>query len=464
MALRQEVTRLFIADDVGVGKTIEALLIIRELLERRIIKRFAVLCLPHLCEQWQEEIRAKLDIDPVIIRTNTQAALDRRIQGDTSVFQYYPFQIISIDYIKSDARCNLFIQECPELLIVDEVHTCARPSGAAPTQQQRHHLLSRLAANPVRHLVLLTATPHSGKPEEFQSLLGLIHSDFAGLDLPTSSPSERKRLARHFIQRKRADVEKWMGEDTPFPRRESFEYPYQLAEEYANFFDDLLDFTRKMVVPDPSGGRFQRVRYWSALALLRGVMSSPGAGVAMLNTRLEGITLSEDNETDANPVSDTDFGFDGDYLPTQVLERADWSEYQRRQLRDFARRLDALGNARMDQKLARLAEILKDWLRDGLKPVIFCRYIETARYLGDRLPDLLRKNFPRLELRAVTSEDPDDVRRQRIEEMAPHEHRVLIATDCLSEGVNLQSLFTAVLHYDLPWNPNRLEQREGRVD
>jgi SNF2 family DNA or RNA helicase len=118
-----EATRLLIADDVGIGKTIEALLIIKELLERRIIKRFAVVCLPHLCDQWQREIREKIGMDAVIIRSSTQARLDREIVGDTSVYQYYPFQIISIDYIKSDTRRAVFIEEAPEMVVVDEAHT-----------------------------------------------------------------------------------------------------------------------------------------------------------------------------------------------------------------------------------------------------------------------------------------------------------------------------------------------------
>lgn len=131
MALRQEAVRLLIADDVGVGKTIEALLVVKEMLERRQIKRFAVLCLPHLCEQWDAEIRAKLDLEAVIIRSNTQARLDRQIQGDASVYDYYPYQVISIDFIKSAVRRDVFIEQCPELVIVDEAHTCARPTGAA---------------------------------------------------------------------------------------------------------------------------------------------------------------------------------------------------------------------------------------------------------------------------------------------------------------------------------------------
>jgi SNF2 family DNA or RNA helicase len=175
MALRQESVRLLVADDVGVGKTVESLLIVKELLERRKIKRFAVICLPHLCEQWQAEIRAKLDIEAVIIRSNTQARLDRQIQGDTSVYEYYPFQVISIDFIKSDVRRDVFVEQCPELVIVDEAHIPAPDlTGASNSQQQRYHLVSRIAAKPGQQLVLLTATPHSGKPEEFQSLLGLI--------------------------------------------------------------------------------------------------------------------------------------------------------------------------------------------------------------------------------------------------------------------------------------------------
>jgi len=473
MALRQNVVRLLIADDVGVGKTIEALLIVRELLERRKIKRFAVVCLPHLCDQWQEEIRSKLDIEAVIIRSNTQARLDRQIQGDASVYDYYPYQILSIDFIKSDVRRDVFIEQCPELVIVDETHTCARPTGASAAQQQRYYLISRIAAKPGQHLVMLTATPHSGKPEEFQSLLGLLKPEFEPLDLPNSSQTQRRELAQHFVQRKRADVEKWMGEDTPFPTRDPFEWPYDLSREYAAFFNDIIEFARKLVVLDGTK-RKKRVQYWTALALLRGVMSSPEAGVKMLNARLDKLAATDqesdvaaiedaDDEAD-NPVGDLDYGFDGDNAPTQVVEQEDWTDHQRRQLRQFADRLEKPGNIKDDQKLFAAAIVLEDWIEKGFKPVVFCRYIETAKYLGKHLEPALRKKYPKLDLRVITSEDPDDVRKQRIADMAGDKLRVLIATDCLSEGINLQELFTGVLHYDLPWNPNRLEQREGRVD
>jgi len=473
MALRQDKVRLLVADDVGVGKTIEALLIAKELLERRKIKRFAVVCLPHLCEQWQAEIRAKLDLEAVIIRSNTQARLDRQIQGDTSVYDYYPYQVISIDFIKSDTRRDVFVEQCPELMIVDEAHTCARPAGASTSQQQRYHLISRIAQKPDQQLVLLTATPHSGKPEEFHSLLGLVRPDFETIDLPSSTQPQRRELARYFVQRKRADVEKWIDELTPFPTREAFEWPYDLSPAYAQFFEAIIDFARKLIAPSSKPDGHRRVQYWTALALLRGVMSSPAAGVEMLGTRLK--TLADaagdvapppDNATpvEDNPVRDTEFGFEGDNAPTQVIERNDWSSHQRQQLRRFADQLTELTGIKNDQKLASAELILDEWLAHGFHPVVFCRYIATADYVGEQLLPLLRRKFPKLDLQVITSEIPDDLRKQRIDEMGRSPHRVLIATDCLSEGINLQEHFTGVLHYDLPWNPNRLEQREGRVD
>ena len=471
MALRQDIVRLLIADDVGVGKTVEALLVVREMMERAQVKRFAVICLPHLCDQWQQEFRSKLGIEAVIIRSNTQARLDRMIQGDASVFDYYPYQIISIDYIKADNRRRVFVEQCPELVIVDEAHTCTRPSGASKVQQQRYHLIRDLADKPDQHLILLTATPHSGKPEEFDSLLGLLKPEFETIDLPNSTRSERRTLARHFIQRQRSDVVKWMGEQTPFPKRDATECSYDLSPGYAEFFSDVVGFARKLVTPEAPGQKTKRAHYWSALGLLRGVMSSPAAGVKMLATRLDKLAVEnsearavDEDESDFNPVGDLEFGLETDNVPTQVMEQEDWTDRQRRQLRNFSRRLEAFADSEDDQKLYAASIVLEDWMLNGFHPVVFCRYIETANYLGKHLTPLLSKKIVNLNLQVVTSEDPDDVRKQRIEGMAGDRHRILVATDCLSEGVNLQDLFTAVLHYDLPWNPNRLEQREGRVD
>lgn len=462
MALRQEVTRLFIADDVGIGKTIEALLIIKELLERRIIKRFAVVCLPHLCDQWQQEIRDKIGMDAVVIRSNTQARLDREIVGDTSVYQFYPFQIISIDYIKSDIRRAVFIEEAPEMVVVDEVHTCACPQGATSNQQQRHALVKDLSARATRHMVLLTATPHSGKQEEFQSLLGLVRPEFAELDLTKTDQKQRRELAKHYIQRRRGDVAKWMDGDTPFPTREAAELNYDLSPTYAAFFAELYDFARKLIT-GTADGQTRRVHYWTALGLLRGVMSSPAAGVYMLKNRQSKLSDAEKalQELPANPLADSGDSSVDDAMPEELMTSQTWSESQKSALRRLESSLTAISDKREDNKIETAAGILKTWLKEGFNPVVFCQYIPTARYVGERLNELLPR---KINVQVVTSEDPDDVRRERIDAMKSSDQRVLVATDCLSEGINLHELFTAVLHYDLPWNPNRLEQREGRVD
>src|SRR5262249_28403452 len=217
----------------------------------------------------------------------------------------------------------------------------------------------------------------------------------------------------------------------------------------------------------------KRVQYWTALALLRGVMSSPAAGVEMLNTRISGLLSAAGDESsgavdlselEENPVRDTEFGFEGDNTPTQVIERNEWTNYQRQQLRGFTDQLEKLANPQDDRKLAAAALILEDWLKLGCNPVVFCRYIATAEYVGVQLLPELKKKFPSLDLQVITSELPDELRKQRIEEVGKSPLRIRVASDCLREGINLQQYFTGVLHYDLPWNPNRLEQREGRVD
>lgn len=466
MALKQSgPIRLLIADDVGVGKTIEALLVLKELLERREINRFAIVALPHLCEQWQTELRDKFGIDAVMIRSNTQARLDREITGDTSVFKYYPYQIISIDYIKSEQRREVFIQECPELIIVDEAHTCSVASDSQKSQQQRHALIKRISEKPNQHLILMTATPHSGKREQFNSLLALLNEKYQTIDLPTASQNERKELAEYYVQRRRADVEKWLDEKTPFPTRDSGEFAYELSNDYLNFYNDVLDFLSGLMKIDYDKLSQKRVRYWSALSLLRGVMSSPAAGIAMLHNRLSSKAEESDEYlTDDNPVMDQDYGHEIDNSPTELTEIANYSNYEKLKLREFSKRLSGLANLKQDRKVQYTLEIIKRWLTEKYNPVIFCRFIATANYLGDILIPELKKVDPEIDCQVVTSEDPDDVRKDRIEGMKKSSKRILIATDCLSEGINLQDYFNAVFHYDLPWNPNRLEQREGRVD
>ena len=465
MALKQESPiRLLIADDVGVGKTIEALIILKELLERRKIKRFAVIVLPHLCEQWQAELKDKFGIEAVVIRSNTQARLDREIPDDTSVFHHYPYQVISIDYIKSDQRRQVFIQECPEFIIVDEAHTCSVAANAKAVWQQRYQLIRDIAKKPGQHMMYLTATPHSGKAEQFSSLLGLIKPEYQSLDLPVATQNQRRDLAKYYVQRRRADVEKWMNEDTPFPKRDAGEFQYDLSKKYSEFYDDILDFALGLTRSgDLHEGR-KRLRYWSALALLRGVMSSPAAGVEMINNRIKKQGASDDAddvvEAESNPIMDDDYDSARDYTPISIINKTDWTETENKKLNKLADQLSEFHGVENDFKADRALEIVGRWLKEGYNPVVFCRFIRTANYLGD----ILKANLKKINIQVITSEDPDEVRKARIDDMESSSKKVLVATDCLSEGINLQDQFTAVLHYDLPWNPNRLEQREGRID
>lgn len=469
MALKQPVTRLLIADDVGIGKTIEAILILRELLERGSIKTFAVLCPPHLCEQWQKELADKLDIDAVIIRSSTVAALERKIVGDDTlnVFNYYPFQVISIDYVKNGStKMPAFLKDVPDLVIVDEAHTCTKnlEINKKSQSQQRYELLEKIASKEEQHLVLLTATPHSGKDGEFKSLLGLVNSEFETYDFSDLTTSEKRKVAGHFIQRKRKNIEKWLDEETPFPKRTTEELPYTLSasSEYFKLYQDVLKFARGISTEGVAENK-ARIKYFAALSLLRGVMSSPAAGYEMLQKRKSRLIDHDEvsaEEVRENPVVEK-WDDQGDTEQVEIIDRAELSESEWGVLHSLALRAADLTNIEKDQKVKRCVEQVKIWITKGQSPIIFCRFIATAQYVAKILKDHLPKD---VDVRAITSELSDEERREKIDDMAKSQKRVLVATDCLSEGINLQDKFNAILHYDLPWNPNRLEQREGRVD
>ena len=243
LALKQEKIRLLISDDVGIGKTLESLLIAKELLDRHEINRFAVVCLPHLCEQWQNEIKDKFGLDAEIIRSSTISRLEKRLRADQNVFRDIPFQVISIDFIKQDNRRNIFLDHCPDFIIVDEAHTCAKPTGANKYQQQRYRLLKDLSEKPNQQMVLLTATPHSGQTEEFQSLIGVLNPKFETYTLENAN--EREELSHYFVQRRRADIKQYMGDEVVFPERvqiDKDEYSYNAT--YSSLLDDIMKYVK----------------------------------------------------------------------------------------------------------------------------------------------------------------------------------------------------------------------------
>ena len=300
MALKLDPIRILIADDVGIGKTVEAALIARELLDRGEVTRLAVLCPPQLAEQWQRELRDKFNIDAQLVLPGTATRLERGLPLGQSLFEHHPFVIVSLDFIKSDRRRDEFLRTCPELVIVDEAHTCAWSGEGRSHRHQRHQLVSGLTADPNRHIILVTATPHSGKEDAFRSLLTLLNPDFAVLPADLTGPANeahRRRLAAQFVQRRRADIRHFLQADTPFPDREEKEQTYRLTDDYRKLFDRVLEYAREVVTE--SNGHRQRVQWWSVLALLRALASSPAAAAATLRTRAATLDTETTEEADA---------------------------------------------------------------------------------------------------------------------------------------------------------------------
>ncbi|MFE5005482.1 helicase-related protein [Streptomyces sp. NPDC056696] len=490
MALRQKTVRMLISDDVGIGKTVEAGLVASELLAQGEASGLAVLCSPALAEQWQQELRSKFGIDAELVLSSTVTRLERGLDLGQSLFDRYPHVIVSTDFIKSPRHRDDFVRHCPDLVIVDEAHTCvaADDTSAGAQSQLRYELLRRVADDADRHLLLVTATPHSGKESAFRNLLGLVKPELAHVNL--ESDAGRKLLAQHFVARKRADVRQYLtkedglsddslAERTAFPSDRYFkDETYKLSPEYRALLDDAIAYASERVEEaDGQGKREARIAWWSAIALLRSLVSSPRAAAQTLRTRSAAAVASSAEEADKlgaplnSDAADSDSMEGMDVAPGAEIAEND----PRSRLAELADRAAELEDPAQDLKLKALIKHLKALLADGYNPIVFCRYIPTAKYLAEQLgndPET-KKRGPlgaKTVVKAVTGELSPQQRIDNIEALAAEAgddaaaRRVLIATDCLSEGVNLQHYFDAVVHYDLAWNPTRHDQREGRVD
>lgn len=450
MALRLQVPRLLIADDVGIGKTIEAGLILREMMDRGEVDGFSVLCPPHLVEQWVGELKHRFGIEAVAVTSGSAARLERGLPLAQTLFDAYPYTVVSLDYIKAEKRREGFARACPDFVIVDEAHASV---GTHKGKQQRFELLAGLARDPERRMIFLTATPHSGDEDAFGRLLSLINPSFGTMNFEDAR--YRERLARHFVQRQRVDLVSgdW-DENRAFPKHETTESPYRLSQAHLDFQDAVLDYCFGVVSRAGSGLRERRLAFWGTLALMRCVGSSPAAALSALRNRmsnesdrLEPQIYDEDSDDEDAVDIEPATGFDADPALQALIAHAEKLIHK------------------PDPKLAALTDALTPLVKKGANPVVFCRFLATAEHVRDGL----RKAFPKLVVEAVTGVLTPDERRDRVAEMASADdekdvQRILVATDCLSEGINLQQLFDTVIHYDLSWNPTRHQQREGRVD
>ena len=295
--------------------------------------------------------------------------------------------------------------------------------------------------------------------------------DLAGKE----NEGSRQELAKYFVQRRRADISAYMDTKTVFPSKLSGEMTYKFSTKENAFFQKVLALIQESLTLSEGANDYTRqIFWWSALALLRAASSSPAASkatlqnralgldddindVALLDAEAKRIIFDQTLEDDAN-VTDTLLGSDHSSVKMEMPNdaRSQLKKQYQELLVDVAK-LEGLAN---DSKLKKLVEIVKKLLEDGFAPIIFCRFIHTAEYVGK----ILAETFPKVAVAAVTGQLPPEERENRVQELKKKTQRLLVCTDCLSEGINFQDAFNAVVHYDLSWNPTRHEQREGRVD
>jgi superfamily II DNA or RNA helicase len=464
MALRQPRVRLLIADDVGLGKTIEAGLITKELLVRGKARRVLVLAPAHLLAQWQEALRRFFHLDFVVLSGSNLKRLARTLPPGANPWTMHDLVIASIDYAKQDGvRPQVLFQDW-DLVLVDEAHMAARPPSEKGSQMERFRLVRELARR-VPHLLLATATPHNGYGESFYSLLE--HLDLAGLGLFKNGVLDREAAKKHVVQRRRRDVEDWFrreGKRSPFPEREAKEVAVEPSRTEVELFEAVRRYQAEVFDPDPA--KVPQLGRWLALHLMRRATSSAKAleislmrRKAALETLLAG--PSQPTQEEAAALFDT--------APERLLpEEAEVS--LELSLADQARvqaekaylevLLQHLKRSRRDSKLEALLELLKDPLRLGQgRVLVFTRYKDTLAYLLERLGQALPQP-----VFGIHGEMSEREREEVLLAFAQKQQAVLVATDVFSEGLNLQHYAARLMHYDLPWNPNRLEQRNGRID
>ena len=492
MALDMPRVRLLIADDVGLGKTIEAGLITLELLARKQAERVLVLTPANLREQWRDAFSHFFHMPLESLSTSEIRKLGRRLPPGANPWGHFPYVVASIDYAKQDTVKNLILQQTWDLVIVDEAHGSAAPAigvrGSA--NKERYDFVQQLARR-AKHLVLATATPHNGYSASFASLLRMLDETEEGgtityplglVDGDVQTPIiRRQRAARHVVQRRRQDVQDWFEREhkrSPFPKRNSKEVLIEPSKPELEVYRAFQSYQR-FIFGDKKASDVHVLARWMVMHFLRRATSSPSALKASLRNRIAKLErkLDEPDEADEHVSSSVTDAYKGAVLDLGSSELFDESE-----LDDKLDRLSILERAEMqgeigflqavltavnrwqpgsDTKLKTLRSLLSDVGELGryARTIVFTRYTDTMSYLANELA-----KEPSLKIFTVDGSLSDKARAERITAFQNAKRGVLVATDAISEGLNLQFAANQLVHYELPWNPNRLEQRNGRVD
>jgi SNF2 family DNA or RNA helicase len=494
MALEMPRVRMLIADDVGLGKTIEAGLIITELLARQMATRLLVIVPANLREQWREALDYFFHIPARIISARHRREMERELPAGANPWEHYRYLITSVDYAKQPAIKNQILEQRWDAVLIDEAHQVAKPHQSGPDQRvrmDRWELAEALAASDrVRHLLLLTATPHSGYTDSFASLLRML--DVGAVTGPVHAPQVVRRAAeRHVCQRRREDVEAWFEDDpasgrrargrSPFPERDQDEV---IVPPTAYEMDAIraVEAYGQRVLQQAAGGSIQTrtLAHWTVMHLHKRALSSPEALRCSLRNRRERLkqrlelTTAEAEEAAIPPDVARANVLDED--PGEWLTDEEAGQRTERMLygspKEIQAELELLGEVlekagkvtpRRDSKLGKLLDsVLRGRLAADPKVVIFTRYVDTMNYLAEQIQR--DKRYAQATVLTIHGGLNERQRGEVFRQFERAKVGILVATDAISEGINLQHAAAQVIHYELPWNPNRLEQRNGRVD
>ncbi len=492
-AIQMPRVNLLVADDVGLGKTIEAGMVALELIIRHRARKILIVCPSSLQIQWMEQMRDKFGLDFRIVNSELMRELRRERGIHVNPWNHFPRLITSIDYLKRERPLRMFREILPgpndplyprkfDLLIVDEAHNCA-PSGRGryATDSLRTKAL-RLLAPHFEHKLFLTATPHNGYPESFSALLELLDNQrFA-----RSTPPDRRQLEAVMVRRMKSTLPpRWDG--TPrFPRRalEPLEVPYTDEEKaihaalkrYAEMRSKRARDNAESLATD-----------FVLKTLKKRLFSSPAAFLTTLNKHEASLRNGARKLASTKPtlgmlrreidLIDEDYADDEEYddATGEAVETASrlFSEPSDQELaliktmRDWAER----ACSRNDSK----ARQLIDWLKEHIRPdgrwtdervIIFTEYRATQKWLTEVLAT---EGLAGQERMMSMYGGMDSKGREAVKaafQAAPDQSpvRILLATDAASEGLDLQNHCSKLIHYEIPWNPNRMEQRNGRID
>ena len=493
-ALRMPRTTLLVADDVGLGKTIEAGLVVQELLLRHRARTALVVCPAALQRQWRDELREKFGLEFRIVDRELLGHLRRARGVGANPFGHYPRLIVSIDWLKGELGMRLAREVLPphpeiprryDILIVDEVHNCA-PAGAGgryASDTLRTAAIRTLAPH-CEHRLFLSATPHNGYDNSFAALLELLDPHrFARGIRPTPEATREVTVRRLKQDLRRAD-------GTPrFPRRTvrmlEVEHPPHERAVHADLVAYGAARARRLRL---DGDRARTLAADFVVTLLKKrLFSSPAAFLRTLEVHREtlrrGPSLAPPKPAVLERLfDDADGDLDDERAETGVGEathealeavaRVDTGEPPAQECELLERMLAYARRAAVTED-ARTARLL-DWVQEHVKPakrftdervIVFTEYRATQRYLQERLAARGIAG-DRVELLDGTTDDDERERIKAQWQEPPGDFpvRVLLATDAASEGISLQRQCHLLAHAEIPWNPNRLEQRNGRID